>query len=597
MNGAILDAIAVDRPGRLLIADPFAGGGTIPLAAAIRGHAVYAQDLNPWAASGLTGMLGLPAPADILAAADRLRALAAPLLERAYGTVSSTGDAAEISHTFRVATASCPSCDARLRLYPHALVSLRVRRERGLPDAFLACPAGHLFEGSETAGIQDCPKCGRATDPASDYTRQRIVRCHACGEDTRLEILAREGSWEWEVVLVERAWGRRRELGLPTSAEIAVAQNGWDDNARLGPIPQGQETRVLLRHGFTQWDDLYPPRQHHTTTRLLDMAAQASDDPAVVRALRLAIIGSAEMAGLLSRWDRFYLKSYESMAGHRFNFTTFAAEPNVWGALASGRGSVSRRIRAFAKASRWFESRTHHTLRVEGPLLASRRRSAIPKGIDVRVVEGSSERMALLDGSVDLVLTDPPYHDDVQYGELSLPLRAWAELSLDHLESEALVNQASGVNAENDGYRKLLAQIFSESRRTLKPHGHLIFSYANRDPGAWIDLLGALQDAGFHGCGYAIVHSENETDLAKRGVRACSLDLIIDVVPVTDAERWQPDPDDQQSAEEEFLHAIGAAVLDIGTLTDAQLQTLKAELEAARFLTDYRDSSDLVTVS
>ena len=38
------------------------------------------------------------------------------------------------------------------------------------------------------------------------------------------------------------------------------------------------------------------------------------------------------MAGLLSRWDRYYLKSYESMAGHRFNFTTFATEPNVLGA-------------------------------------------------------------------------------------------------------------------------------------------------------------------------------------------------------------------------------------------------------------------------
>jgi putative DNA methylase len=123
-----------------------------------------------------------------------------------------------------------------------------------------------------------------------------------------------------------------------------MANKGWSDDARLGAIPQGQETRVLLRHGFTQWDDLYPGRQHHVTTQLLALAADASDDPAVVRALRLAIIGSAEMAGLLSRWDRFYLKSYESMAGHRFNFTTFAAEPNVWGALASGRGSVSRRV-------------------------------------------------------------------------------------------------------------------------------------------------------------------------------------------------------------------------------------------------------------
>ena len=45
----------------------------------------------------------------------------------------------------------------------------------------------------------------------------------------------------------------------------------------------------------------------------------------------MAVLGTAEMAGLLSRWDRYYLKSYESMASHRFNFTTLAVEPNVIG--------------------------------------------------------------------------------------------------------------------------------------------------------------------------------------------------------------------------------------------------------------------------
>ena len=35
----------------------------------------------------------------------------------------------------------------------------------------------------------------------------------------------------------------------------------------------------------------------------------------------------------------------------------------------------------------------------------------------------------LNDGDIDLVLTDPPYHDDVHYGELflALPQLGWAE--------------------------------------------------------------------------------------------------------------------------------------------------------------------------
>src|SRR4051794_5202977 len=56
--GALLDSISIAMPGRLLVADVYAGGGAIALAAALRGHQVYAQDINPWAIDGLAAMLG-----------------------------------------------------------------------------------------------------------------------------------------------------------------------------------------------------------------------------------------------------------------------------------------------------------------------------------------------------------------------------------------------------------------------------------------------------------------------------------------------------------------------------------------------------------
>ena len=60
VNGSIIDAVSRDHSGRMVVSDPFAGGGVIPLAAVMRGHKVYAQDLNPWAATGLAAMLALP---------------------------------------------------------------------------------------------------------------------------------------------------------------------------------------------------------------------------------------------------------------------------------------------------------------------------------------------------------------------------------------------------------------------------------------------------------------------------------------------------------------------------------------------------------
>jgi adenine-specific DNA methylase len=295
--------------------------------------------------------------------------------------------------------------------------------------------------------------------------------------------------------------------------------------------------------------------------RLLDGVRECSANPAVVRALSMAVVGSAEMAGHLSRWDRYYLKSYEAMAGHRFNLTTLAVEPNVWGTVTSGRGTVLRRMTQLVKAASWLRERA-------GP-------------VEARVVEGSSERLLLDDASVDLVLTDPPYHDDVQYSELSLPLRAWADLSDGHLAGEAVVGRVTG----DDQYGPLLARIFTEARRALRPGGHLIFSYANRSPEAWVALFASLQRAGFRALGCEIVHSENETDQAKRGIRACTLDLILDLVPAGDVPlTWHGPRVTGNSDEIVFLRLVAATFADVGSLTGRWRQRFVQELNKTRVL-------------
>jgi hypothetical protein len=588
INGAVLDALAIDQPGRLLVVDPFAGGGVIPLAAAIRKHWTYAQDLNPWAATGLAGMLDLPNARDLAIARDRLAVLLSDVLRDAYATTFSDGSHAQVSHTFRVATAKCLECGNKQRLFPHAMVSLVARRERGGSAAYLACPAGHLFRGTDTGGPQPCPTCQRATDPAAVYTDRRIKTCIRCGAVARLEELATRGKWSWEVMLVERTSGRNRELAIPTAAERKQAiGKHWTPSLDLGTIPAGQETRVLLRHGFKTWADLYPARQRFVMEQILAKVDDAASDIPTRRALRLAVYGVAEMAGHLSRWDRFYLKSYEAMAGHRFNFTTFAAEPNVWGTSASGRGSVTRRIYSFLKAADWMHDRGIGRLEVEGPLSSTD--DPMPmNGHDVRVVEGDSRHIVLPDHSTDIVLTDPPYHDDVQYGELSLPLRAWAGLATDDLFGEASVNQATQQNTAIDEYRTLLTGIFADCNRVLRPGGHLIFSYANRDPSAWAAVIGALEDADFQAVGYTVLSSENETDVVKRNVRACVFDFMIDVVPkktTASIELWAPSvlPPSSEGA---FLAIVGEAFLHIGHLGPSELDSMMEELGRSEFLSD-----------
>lgn len=593
VNGTIIDAVSSDMPGRLVVSDPFAGGGIIPLAAVMRGHSVYAQDLNPWAANGLASMLALPDPE---ALRDGIAALTQRVLtsaQAAYGTVLADGTPALVTHTFRVAVAPCTSCGARQRMFPHALVSLTSRVERNLPEAFLACPEGHLFKGMRDR-IAPCPTCNSATDPDRAYTPRRVVTC-PCGQQDKLEARATASGLDWEVVLVERVGAGRRELSLPTAGErTAAAADHAQPHRSLGPIPAGQETAVLRRHGFRVWEDLYPRRQRAMIERLLELAPSCSADEKVVAALKLAIVGSTEMAGHLSRWDRYYLKSYESMAGHRFNFTTLPVEPNVWGTTTSGRGTTLRRLVQLVKAAEWLREHTGGNLHVQGPLTASSPTVPALLGMDidgnalirpdVLVVAGSSQRQLLPSGSVDLVLTDPPYHDDVQYGELSLPLQAWAGLTAPDSGGDAVVNRATGQLVAEGSYTALLASIFRESARLLREDGHLIFSYANRDPRAWTQLLEALQNAGLRAAGCTIVHSENETDHAKRNVRACTLDLLLDLVPVSSRAVEKHRPILGSSDEQEFLGIVADYVLAVGELASGWQAEFIESVSAVNFL-------------
>ncbi|MFL6142688.1 MAG: hypothetical protein ACJ72N_12580 [Labedaea sp.] len=590
--GALLDHIRPRGTPRLVLADVYSGGGAIALAGVLRQHQVYAQDINPWAIGGLNAMLGPPPSADLEAASRALAQRAAGLLAGAYATTLASGGVAEVGHTLRVAYLACPTCRHEQALFPHALVTLQVRRDRAARgDAWFACRHGHLFQARADRKRHTCPDCRSHVHAEDTYSPSRRVTCTGCGGTSTLAERAGVVPWRWEVALVERVSGAVREITRPTDAERAQATDGtWTPNRDLGPIPDGVETRVLRRHGYRNWHELYPARQRYVLEQLLALVPAVSDHERVVRALRLALVSTAEMAGYLSRWDRFYLKSYEAMAGHRFNLTTLPAEPNVWGAGSAGRGTASRRIAAAAKASRWMAEREADSLSVQGPEQAASR-TKIAKGRHARLVEGSSERVALPADSVDLVLTDPPYHDDVQYGELSLPLRAWAGMDQQPLAGEALFNRKLAA-ARTASYEDLLTTIFKECHRVLKADGRLVLGYSNRDPAAWVALFAALEESGFRAFGCEAVEAENDSDYTKRGLRACTHDLIMDLTPDPTAPLRRHAPRHLPHTDEgEFLALVAAAFLKIGIRRGNRWRaTLTRRLRGSSFITDIPDA-------
>jgi adenine-specific DNA methylase len=114
------------------------------------------------------------------------------------------------------------------------------------------------------------------------------------------------------------------------------------------------------------------------------------------------------------------------------------------------------------------------------------------------------------DSSFDLVITDPPFGDNIQYAELSDFFYVWLRLGLKHihpdvfsseltLKSLEAVTNASREPDDPDGfYQRLLTQCWREAFRILKPGGLLAFTFHHSEDEPWVAVLESLFDAGFY---------------------------------------------------------------------------------------------------
>ena len=121
----------------------------------------------------------------------------------------------------------------------------------------------------------------------------------------------------------------------------------------------------------------------------------------------------------------------------------------------------------------------------------------------------------IADGSVDVVVMDPPYYDNVMYAELSDFFYVWLKRTaglvfpelfrrqLTDKENEAVANPAKfkgqkGAKAlAGRDYQERMARIFEECRRVLKPEGIMTLMFTHKATGAWDALTQGLMKAGF----------------------------------------------------------------------------------------------------
>jgi putative DNA methylase len=133
-------------------------------------------------------------------------------------------------------------------------------------------------------------------------------------------------------------------------------------------------------------------------------------------------------------------------------------------------------------------------------------------GNTATVLRTSATELPFEDQTIDCVVTDPPYYDNISYAKLSDFFYVWMRSVIgdrfaQHFASpstpkkkEAIVDfaRANGDRAEAARqYEELMHLAFVEAHRVLKPGGSLACVYAHKTTLGWASLVDSLRKAGF----------------------------------------------------------------------------------------------------
>ena len=101
------------------------------------------------------------------------------------------------------------------------------------------------------------------------------------------------------------------------------------------------------------------------------------------------------------------------------------------------------------------------------------------------------------DNSVDLIITDPPYLEQVLYSEYMQLYAPILNLSY-NLEDEIIVSSGESRNKDKTSYYTLLQSVFKICSNKLKKDKFLCLYFHDSDLSVWNELIKSLYESGFH---------------------------------------------------------------------------------------------------
>ena len=407
----------------------------------------------------------------------------------------------------RTATCPNPACGAEMPMLRQTWLANKANKKVALRMLVDQAKKEINFEVVEGDAID--------FDPTDMTMRRGTIKCPACGTTPDRDYLKTEGKagrlGERMLAVVYTVAGQTgKRYRLSTEQDMAQFEEAREmlekvleedpDALPTEPIPETMTGKIgVTLYGMNQWFKLFSPRQNamlvalvRTVNRAYKTRLKSSENPDEVLAATTLLACSlgrmVERASTLSRWDG----SKETLTG------TFSRQafPMVWdfGEVNPFSDSTGD----WNSAIRWVVRVVEHCASVSCNAATLR--------------QGDARRMHFVNGSMESIITDPPYYDAVSYADLSDYFYAWMKRAIGDLYPPQFSSPLSPKTAEivelagwdavrysqknKQYYEENMQNAFAEAQRSLCDNGILVAVFAHKSTAAWETLIAGLLQAG-----------------------------------------------------------------------------------------------------
>lgn len=508
----------------MVVYDPFMGSGVTVHEALKLGCRVIGRDINPVSYAMVRAAIQPYDRADVIAAYEQLAQTVAPQITSLYACTLPDATPAEGLYYFWVKMIACPLCAQQIDLFKSRIFAKHAYPKQHPASQSLCptCDAINVVDHDATRAI--CHQCATPYNPQQGVFERSHVRCPHCHATfTLIDAVRRVGSPPAQRLYAKMALdpaGDKHFLPISADDRARYAQASAQLSALWQSIPQqpiapGYNTDQVLHYGYQSWHQMFNARQL-VALATLTRGIAALPNPHVRPLMACLFSGALEFNNMFASFKGIGTGAVRHMFAHHILKPELTPlEANLWGTERSS-GSFStlfehRILRALDYKDRPFELRmdltqrkaTHEKVFDLSPALnavPATDYAAFARGAQVYLSAGDSAATDIASASVDLVVTDPPFFDNVHYSQLADFFYVWLRQLLPDDPAFASATTRSPQEVQQTDARlfaERLGGVLAECHRVLKPEGLLIFTYHHTRAEGWAALYQAIRTAGF----------------------------------------------------------------------------------------------------